>query len=156
MTNFLLLLLFLAIPRHSIDDVEWLNLPDAVDQATTNNTPILIYVNAPWCGPCKVMERDVLPNTASLLDRFTLAQLNFDDHETLLSFAGQQMTAFEWARHMGIEATPGFVLTESNGTIITHFTGFLDQERFSLLLAFVATGAYHHASFEAYAKQAGR
>ena len=153
MPHFLLSLIFLL--GTTAKDVEWLNLPEAFTQAQEEQTPLLIYVQAPWCGPCKVMERDVFPQTTPLLKRFTLARLNFDDHESTVSFAGRQMTSFDWAQHMGIEATPGFVLTEPDGTIITHFTGYLDKQRFSLLLAFVATGAYQHDSFKDYVQQAG-
>lgn len=133
----------------------WDALPEALVEARQVERPGLVYATAPWCGLCRQMERDVFPDVRPLLARFARAELNYDDHETRLPVGGRTQTPFGWARTLGIEATPGFALLAPDGTPITHVTGYLDAASFSLLLAYVATGAYRHASFEAYAAQAG-
>lgn len=151
MLPFLLGFLLLTVPA----PVEWLSLPEAISIAAEEDRPILVYAKAPWCGPCKKMEREVFPNISPLLNRFVLAKLDFDDHELQVSVAGKQLSPFEWARHLGIDVTPGFALMKPDGKIITQFTGFRDQREMSLALAFVVTGAYRHGTFESYLIQAG-
>lgn len=141
-------------PAQPAPSLTWDSLPDALTQARQETRPVLVYAAAPWCGLCRRMERDVFPAVRPLLDRFARARLNYDDHETRLAISGRMQSPFAWARDLGIDATPGFALLEPDGTRITHVTSYLDAASFSLLLAYVATGAYRHASFEAYAARA--
>lgn len=133
--------------------MRWQALPEALEEAARHQRPVLIYVHAPWCGPCRRMERDVFPQTTPLLDRFALAGLDLDDHEAQVRVGPVTQSPAAWARHFGAEATPAFVLLEPDGTVITRTTGFLDAQSFGLLLAYIATGAYHHVSFEAYVQR---
>lgn len=135
------------------DSVRWQPLPQALAAAAQARQPVLIYVHAPWCGPCRRMERDVFPEVAPLLDRFALAGLDADDYDTRIEVDGVTQSPFGWARHFGADATPAFVLLDADGALITRTTGFLDADRFSLLLAYVATGAHRHASFDDYVRR---
>ena len=153
MARILLMYLLLLNPQPV---TEWLSLPVALQTAASENRPVLVYIKAPWCGPCKKMEREVFPKISPLLDRFVLAKIDYDDHETLLAISDKHLTPFEWARHFGLDVTPGFALLEPNGKIITQFTGFQTQREMGLALAFVATRAYRHGTFESYVAQAGQ
>lgn len=135
------------------DAVAWRSLPEAFDQAAQADVPVVLYVHASWCGPCRRMERDVFPQSAPLLTRFARARLDFDDHDARLEVGGVWQSPAAWARHFGAHTTPAFVLFTPDGTVITQTTGFLDADRFNLLLAYVATGAYRHASFEQYVRE---
>ena len=138
------------------DSLQWQGLPQALEDAARTRRPVLIYVHAPWCGPCRRMERDVFPQTTSLLGRFALARLDFDDHETQIELEGVARSPFAWAHHFGAGTTPSFVLLDTDGSVITRATGFVDVRGFSLLLAYVATGAYRHATFDDYAHRASQ
>lgn len=138
----------------SADSLRWQTLPDALEQAATTGQPILLYVYAPWCGPCRQMERDVFPQTTALLNRVSLVRLDFDDHESRVYAKNQMLSPFDWARHYGAESTPTFIFVDAAGTVITRATGSLDTKSFSLLLAYIATGAYRHATFSEYVAQA--
>ncbi len=140
--------ILLSIPAIPTDD--WHELPEGLSLAKADGKPVLVYISAPWCGPCHTMEQNVFPDAAPLLHRFIKVKLRFDDHETSLRIGDQQLTPFEWARHLGITATPGFAILDQKGNIIAQYTGYLDTKEFSLLLAYVATGAHKHASFAAY------
>lgn len=135
------------------DSVRWQPLPQALAAAAQAGQPVLIYVHAPWCGPCRRMERDVFPDAVPLLRRFALAGLDFDDHDTRIEIDGVTQSPFAWARYFGADATPAFVLLDPDGTVITRTTGFLDADRLSLLLAYVATGAHRHVSFDDYVRR---
>lgn len=159
MPRFLLLwllcagLLGISEARAQEAPLTWNRLPEAFRQAQQEEQPVLVYVHAPWCGPCLRMERAVFPEVAPLLRQFARAGLDFDDHESRLAWGGQAQSPFAWARHFGVEATPGFVFLEPDGAVLTRMTGYLDAEAFGLLLAYVATGAYRHASFEEYVRR---
>lgn len=131
----------------------WASLPQAWEAAQAAERPLLLYIHAAWCGPCLQMERDVFPEAAPLLRRFALAKLDFDDHETPLLFEGRTQSPFAWARHFGASAPPAFVLLDADGILLTRTTGALDARSFTLLLAYVATGAHRHTPFEAYIRQ---
>ena len=135
----------------SSNTIEWLSLTAAVDEALEKEKPILVYVHAPWCGPCLQMERDVFPEVKPLLNRFALAGLNFDDNESLISAFEFARSPFEWATYFKAESTPTFILITPDGSIITRVAGYIDTQEFSVLLAYIATNAYKHSSFEDYA-----
>jgi thioredoxin-related protein len=138
------------------DTLGWQALPRALAAAAAHGRPVLLYVDAPWCGPCRRMERDVFPEVGPLLERFSRARLAFDDHEAQITVGPVTQSPAAWARHFGAEATPTFVLLDPAGAVITRATGFLDVPAFGLLLAYVATGAYRHAPFEDYADRAAQ
>lgn len=131
----------------------WVSLPVAFAQAHADDRPVLVFVEAPWCGPCLRMKQDVFPAVQPLLERFARASLRFDDHDTRLTLGGRTQSPAAWARHFGIEATPGFVLLGPEGEVITRVTHAVDAEAFATVLAYVVTGAYRYASFEHYAAQ---
>lgn len=152
-------LLFSAFPAGEVRAQEnlkedtalvWLSLGEALEQGRREDRPTLVYVEAPWCGPCRRMEREVFPEVRPLLDRLARAELDYGEHETRLRLGEQTRSPFAWARHLGIDATPGFVLLAADGTPIASATGYLQAEAFGLLLAYATTGAYRHASFEEY------
>ena len=128
----------------------WQSLPAALEAGRQANAPVLVYIHAPWCGPCLKMEQEVFPEVASLLDRFALGSLNFDDNESAVAVAGRTRTPLGWAMHYGAAATPSFVLLTPAGHVVTTVSGFVEPRGFGLLLAYVSTNAYKHASFEQY------
>jgi len=131
------------------DTLDWGTLPEVL--ATHAETrPVLVYVHAPWCGSCRKMEREAFPAATPLLGRFARARLDFDDRDSALTVGGVTKSPFDWARHLGVGATPGFVFLDADGTVITSTTGGMTTESFRYLLAYVATGAYQHGAFEAY------
>lgn len=141
-----------ALPARAQETIAWQPLNEALTEAATTAKPILLYVHAPWCGPCKRMERDTFPAVTPLLDRFIRAEVDFNDHDSRLTLGDVTRTEFEWAQHFGSDVTPGFIFLQPDGTPITRATGYYDAHTFSVLLAYTATGAYRHASFEDYAQ----
>lgn len=99
------------------------------------------------------MERDVLPEAAPLLRRFARARLRYDDHDARLVVGGLRQSPAVWARHFGAAATPSFIILDPDGAPITRAIGYLDVASFGVVLAYASTGAYRHATFEAYARR---
>ena len=151
MNLFLIFLAFSVVDKGSVKDITWLTLTQATEEARMENKPILVYVHAPWCGPCLKMEKEVFPEVEVLLNRFALAELDYDDNETSIKAYGHTSSPIEWAIRYGAEATPTFILLTPSGAVVTRASGFIDTKGFSVLLAYVATKAYNHTSFEEYA-----
>ncbi|MEL6612603.1 MAG: thioredoxin family protein, partial [Bacteroidota bacterium] len=130
-------------PNHS-EDVTWASLPDAFAEAAATDRPVLVYVHAAWCGPCRQMEAAVFPEVAPLLARFARAELDYADHESHLTLGDHTRSPFAWAQHFGATGTPAFILFEPDGTLITRVQGTQSVDAFALLLAYVATDAYQY------------
>ena len=145
------LFLFALVIASTLDATRWQTLTEAADEARIEHKPVLVYVHAPWCGPCLKMEKEVFPEVEPLLKRFALAELDYDDNESSIAAYGEVQSPFNWAVRYGAEATPTFVLLTSTGSVITRASGFIDIRGFSILLSYVATNAYNHSSFEDYA-----
>ncbi len=134
---------------------DWYTLSAALPMAAQEHKPVFVYISAPWCGPCHTMEKQVFPQAAPLLERFIKVKIRYDDHDNSIRVGQRVLTPFAWAQHLGIEATPGFVVLDHQGSVLLHHTGLLDTKSFNLLLAYIATDAYKHASFEAYMSNHG-
>ncbi|MEM8484061.1 MAG: thioredoxin family protein [Bacteroidota bacterium] len=150
-----LLILMLGLLASVPAQNDWHSLSEALPLAAKQQQPVLVYVSAPWCGPCLTMEAEVFPKAAPLLARFVKARLRYDDNDSRIQLGHRVLTPFEWTQHLGIEATPGFVVLDHAGNVLTQHTGYLDSKSFNLLLAFIATDAYKHASFEVYVSKHG-
>ena len=129
----------------------WQALDRALSVARENSQVTLVFVSARGCGPCRLMENEVLPEVRPLLDQMALAKLDMTDNSMLLAFNNGVITPSRAALQMGIESTPGFVLVDPEGTPILRETGLLDATAFGLFLAYGTTGAYRHGSFADYA-----
>lgn len=147
---FILKLVLLLSTSDSGTGTSWNTLSEAEKESMQTGRSMLVYVHAPWCGPCLKMEKEVFPEVEPLLNRFALAGLDYDDHESLVKAFGHYKSPFEWATHFGAEATPAFILLSPDHNVITQVHGFIDSRSFGLLLSYVSTNAYKHASFEHY------
>ena len=145
------------VPPAEAADPAWQTLPEALAAARQSGRPVLVYVHARSCGPCRRMERTAFRDAGvrALLGRFALARLDLDDHESTLVVGGRRDSPFGWARQIGAEATPSFVFLAPDGTPITRASGYVATERFARLLAFVATGAHRRMDFGAYVRETG-
>lgn len=124
-------LVFLAIALASstllADDGVWqTDFNKAVEVASKENKPILIFFTGDWCPPCKMMKRDVL-STKEFMD---FAKTN------LILFKADMLPTGEAAvpeldkqnqyltRKLGVNGFPTFVLMNSNGKSLGQFAGY--------------------------------
>lgn len=138
------------VPGVGVDPALWRPFDEATERAAVEQRPLLVYVQAAWCGPCRLLERAVFPEVASLMERYVLTKLDYDDHDARLALAGERLSPFEWSRALGAKATPTIVLLAPDGTVIVRSTGYRAATEIGLLLAYVATGAYRHATLDTY------
>ena len=100
------------------------SLDQASAEARASNKPLLVDFRADWCAPCKVMERDVYTDAffAAVAPRLVPVQIDFDKQRAL-------------ARKYRVEALPTIVFTDSYGTELFHFSGYIGPKTMEGLLA---------------------
>lgn len=92
--------------------------------------PTLVYVQAPWCGPCRRLERETFADAAvdARLDRFALARLTIDDHDRTHRVGPYRLTEAAWAARLGAAATPTLVLLGPDGAVLGRVAGFVPPD----------------------------
>ena len=128
----------------------WQPLTQALEVGRENSQVTLVYVYARGCGPCRLMEAQVMPQVRPLLNQLALARLDIADHSTRMVVNDAVVTPSAAARNLGIDSTPGFVLLDPVGQPIIRETGLLGARLFGMFLAYATTGAYRFGSFAEY------
>ncbi len=127
MKRFVFLAIALATSTLLADDEVWqTDFNKAVEVASKENKPILLFFTGDWCPPCKMMKRDVL-STKEFID-FAKANLILFKADMLptgeaavpeLDKQNQYLT-----RKLGINGFPTFVLINSKGKPLGQFSGY--------------------------------
>ncbi len=84
-----------------------------------NNKDVLLYFTATWCGPCKLMKSDVLPQpevSDLIKSKYVAVYIDIDKRP-------------EDARKFGINSVPAFVITRK-GEELSRRKGFQMQQGF--------------------------
>ncbi|MBB5203088.1 putative thioredoxin [Inhella inkyongensis] len=93
--------------------------------AASMNTPVLLDIWAPWCGPCKSLGPVLEKLETEYAGRFTLAKLNSDEQPEI---AGQLSQAF------GVRSIP-FCVMFIGGQPVDGFVGALPEAKIREFLA---------------------
>lgn len=108
----------------------WSSLSEALHLAAEEGKPVVVYVSAPWCGPCLRLERETFMNkyVQERLSRVARAGLRIDGHDRIQRIAGYRLSEAEWAVQLGIESTPALVFLSPDGTVLGIHQGFIDVD----------------------------
>jgi tetratricopeptide (TPR) repeat protein len=113
------LVLLLCVPPVAAEPVTaltWRHDPDlAVLPPPVAGRPQLLYFTAAWCGPCKLLEREVFdhPDGVVELQRYDLVRLDLD------SPAGRRE-----ADGRGVQSVPTFIMLAADGSEIERIGGY--------------------------------
>ncbi len=105
-------------------DYFYTSYSSAIKKAKEENKRVFLDFSATWCGPCKMMEQKVFPDTLIsnyLQKNYVCVKFMHDRSRDL----------FE---SYGIKSFPTFVILENSGKEIYRFTGYNPAKQFYLIL----------------------
>jgi thiol-disulfide isomerase/thioredoxin/YHS domain-containing protein len=89
-------------------------------EARRLDRPLLVHFHAKWCGPCQMMNREVLsdPTVLGQLDAAVVAvKIDSDEHPDLV-------------KRFGVESLPTDIFLDPSGFILDRSSGMCDRERY--------------------------
>ena len=106
----------------AIAEVAWsdLSVDDAILQAEGDGRHVLVYVTAPWCGPCKKLEREVFDDTYGdgVAEAFVPVKVQW------ASDAGRDVK-----ERFRVERLPTAVVLDGTGAEVGRIVGYPGKER---------------------------
>jgi thioredoxin-related protein len=131
-------------------DLDWLGYGEAVRQGEEKQKAVLIDVYTDWCGWCTKMDRDVYGDAAVqeyLAAHYVIAKLDAEASDTH-PLQGREATEREIARAYGVTGYPATVFLNPEGEVITVLAGYVDKDRFLLVLEYIHERHYESRSWE--------
>ncbi len=133
-----------AVPAPEEGGVVWKGYGDALTVAGEQKKKVIIDVYTDWCGWCKKMDKNVYANEKVrkyLDEHFVPVKLNAES-KTAHDVKGKSMTETEIARAYGIRSYPTTVFLDSAGEPITVVPGYIDADKFVLVLRYINEEQY--------------
>lgn len=124
-----------------------------LEEAQSQDRPVLVEIYAPWCPWCQRMQEEVYADStvqSYLSSEFLYVRLNSDADEGTHQFNGRTLTTSELASTLGAQGVPTTVFLSSDGSPIGRQPGFIERPVFLSLIRYVGSGAYQDQSFDAF------
>jgi len=155
----------------SPDEIRWLDFEAAVKKQKKKPKIIFADIYTPWCGPCKMLERNTFSNpklARYVNEHFYPVRFNGESPDPV-HFRGQEFTnpdyqpgkrgrngVHQLTRFLNVSAYPTMVFIDANGDLITQVRGYRTPQDLELYLKVIASGDYKNikdqAQWEAYKK----
>jgi thioredoxin-related protein len=158
MKKIMLVFCILLIASNSYaKEPQWKKFNVGIAEAKNSGKKILIDVYTDWCKWCKTMDT-VTYVDAKIKDylnkNYVLIKLNGESQEKI-TYAGQTITANEFAQGMGVTSFPATLFLKSDGQAITMLPGYVEPERFIYILSFISEDHYEKKKFADYLIEKG-
>lgn len=134
---------------------DWQLFEAAIARAEATDRYVFVHVYAPWCGWCLKMEQEVYPDPrvkSYLMSHFVRARLNYDDAETMYTYAGRTLNARELAHEFNVDGVPAVVILNPEGEYLLHLSGFQEADRLLSVLRYIGSESYSTESFSTFVK----
>lgn len=117
-------------PGSAPEDLFHLTLPEAIQLSRQTGAPILVYVSAPWCLPCRQLEKQTFsdPQVRERLAAFVRTRLIFDDEDTIHRVGPYRLSEAAWAGRFGAQSPPTLVILSPDGSSIGRLAGYYSPE----------------------------
>jgi len=138
----LIVLLVAPSARAANAGLSWLDWDAGLQQARQRQRPVLVDVYTQWCGWCKRMDRDVYSRDdvrEYLSQKFVTVKLDAEAPDEA-RYAGKAYTSRTLAAYFRITGYPTTLFLKSDGTHLVSVPGYVDGEKFLLLLRYIGDG----------------
>ena len=127
---------------------------EAAEARKAGKTGVLLMFHFDECPYCAKMKNEVLsrPEVQRYFgERFVSVAIDTRGAQAVTGFDGRTLPEKEFARSLGLRASPTFRFHSADGRQIAEHQGAIyDPAEFILLGEYVASGAYRNASFTVY------
>lgn len=115
-------LLFMACGASAQTDFRHISFTEAKAAAQTENKLIFIDFYTSWCGPCKLLAKEVFPTKE--------AGDYLNSNYVCLKIDAEKEEGPALARQYGVEAYPTLVVAKADGEMIGSFAGYKPTSEF--------------------------
>ncbi len=137
---------------------EWKSWNAGLSAAQASNRPVIVDVYTDWCRWCRQMDRDVYgrPDVQQYLGtHFVTVKLNAESSESV-TYRGRTLSARSLASSFDVSGYPTTIFLASNGDHLVNVPGYVDADRFLLLLRYIGDGDMTRGvRWDEYVKKAG-
>lgn len=142
-----LALVVVSVSAFAADDqgIAWLTYEDGLAVAAESEKMVLIDFHADWCKYCKKMDKETFtdPGVIRLIEQYFVP----------VSVDTQKQK--DLGQKFGVKSLPTIWFLEKDGAPITPLPGFVDAERFRIILGFMSSRSFESMSFDDYVKENG-
>lgn len=129
----------------SAQELNWTSIHDIEDSMAIKVKPILVKIETPWCGYCKLMDQKVYPYKKvknELNSNYYYIKLNAEENQTITlndttynykiygGNRGIQDLARKWAKKDGTIKYPTTVILDENYQVVKFLDGYLPKQNF--------------------------
>lgn len=126
-------------------------------QAVSQGKRLVVAFELTDCPQCQHMRDQVFGQAAveaAYQPYYRSAPVLLDDPSAIQTPDGQQRSAAEWAKALGVVGTPAFVFFDAQGQLETRYQGVLSAEDLIRLGRYVQQAEYEQHPFRAQARVA--
>jgi thioredoxin-related protein len=168
---FVLATLLLSSGILHAQEIQWMNLAEAIEAQKKEPKKIFMDVYTDWCGPCKLLDKNTFQNpdvSRYISENYYAVKFNAEGQE-VINFFDQTFTnpnfdpnrsgrnaTHQFTQFLGVKGYPTMVFFSENGDPIMPVVGYQKPQQLELFLKMIKQGDYQVFSkpedFENYKK----
>ena len=133
-----------SVDGNLIDEDFFLDHYDLGKIISSTGKPLVVYFESPDCAECKTMHERILTDKATrkLVLQTNNVQFNLASEQRLTTPTGEQTSARQWARDLGVDYTPSLIFFDPQGNEVMRIGAFIKTFHFQSVYAYVLEKAY--------------